>query len=617
MKVHEFMHEMRTTSAILGRTSGISVVFEGDEAKTDGKTIYLPALPHQADLTQEQVMAMRGYVDHEAGHNRHSDMDRIISFYDKNQNNGRPDLNGLHNSLEDVWMEEKVLDEYPGAWKNLRQTHELARRKERSIWDNEGDEKIRQFLKDSPNEEIGMGITLHKNDDFNTESVKELQSRMSDEVNAMGKHYAQLARDCADSSEVIELAKRIYQYNSETPPQNQTPEDFDQKAQAGDLDDLAGEEAEGPNSSNYREGQGEAEARKGKAKGQGEGKGLKEATQDMGEVLTAAGEDAEGAGGIGTCMDNGLRGGYRVYTTVEDETFVRGGDSKHRLQAIVDDLDHITNYDAQKATLRSDVMVMKNKLRRALMARQQRDWDFGREYGRLDSKRLVAASQGVKQVWKRRTEREDHDTAISILIDLSGSMGGQKAETARDCAIALSECFEGTQMSYRISGFYNAGMPRQQSRYTTRNETKGLYHRYEKLAHPVFKDYDDSLRVTRGSVYMIDQAVGGNNSDYDFVDRELYGLSRRPEARKVLFVLSDGHVACMSDAPSYEHNKLIKQNLKYYKSRHGVESVGIGIMSNAVEDIYPDNVVVQSVSDLSGACFNMLTDILFRDQRNG
>ena len=619
MKVHEFMHEMRTTSAILGRTSNIQVRFEGDQACTDGKHITLPALPQQMDLSVEQVLSMRGFVDHEAGHNRHSDMPRIMSFYDKNVHNGREDLCSLHNALEDVWMEEKVLDEYPGAWKNLRQCHEMTRAHE-----------VREFKADpegfntavaDPNWLAGSSIILNKNEDFWTPNNEVFRSMLPEGANDMGAHWAELARQCKNSGELIELAKKIYQYVDQTPPPEQSPDDFDQKDQDGELNDLAGEDAEGPNSPGYR-GPGDKEARaaasqgKGKSQGDSEGEGakgnkLKEATNDMGKAMMA--KDAEGAGGIGDCQDNGLTGGYKVYTTEHDIVYKRGGvrvpgESKH-VRNVVEDTEHTMHYDERKGMLRADVMVMKNKLRRSLMARQQRDWDFGREYGRLDSKRLVAASQGVKQVWKRRTDREDHDTAISILIDLSGSMGGTKAETARDCAIALSECFEGTSMSYRISGFSNNNFHGR-----SHKEHEGQYHRYERLDHSIFKDYDDPLRVVRGSVHQIHHAVGGNNSDYDFVDAELFGLSRRPEKRKVLFVLSDGHVACTSDASKLEHVRLIRENLKYYKSRYSVESVGIGINSDAVEKIYPDHVVVTNVSDLSGAAFGMLTNILFRDK---
>ncbi len=434
-----------------------------------------------------------------------------------------------------------------------------------------------------------------------------MREYLPDEWKTMGDHWADLASECRDSSEVIELAKKIYQYTEQTDTEDMSPEDFDSKSESGELSDLEGEENEGSNSSGYKEDSEGAEeaARKGKAeKGEGEGKANKP-SQDIGETLNS-GEDA--AGGIGSCVDNGLRGGYRVASTVNDHYYKRGapmpagGNSK--CHTIVNDTESYHKYDAVKSHLRADVMTMKNKLRRSLMARQQRDWDFGRESGRLDSKRLVAASQRSPTVYKRRTDREELDTAISILIDLSGSMSGPRIETARDCAIALSECFEGTGMSYRIAGFSNRGG------FVNTGSRSGKYHRYEQLDHMVFKDFDDPLRITRGSVYQIGFAAGGNNSDYDFVDRELFDLSRRKEPRRVLFVLSDGQVACVSDAPSYEHNRLIKENLRHYKNRYGVESVGIGIQSDAVSDIYPDYVVVNDVSELSGAAFGMLTKIL-------
>lgn len=621
MKVHEFMHEMQTTSAVLGRTSNVSVVFEGNEAKTDGKTIYLPALPQQVDLTHEQVLAMRGYVDHEAGHNRHSDMPRIMSFYDKNNHNERSELSKLHNSLEDVYMEQRVLDEYPGAWKNLRQSHEMMRRREWDTLKDLDDDVVHNALTEDPITAARMGINTNKGEDFASTHNELVRGKLTDEMDAMGKHYAGLARDCQSSEEVIELAKKIYQYSNETPPEEQSPEDFDQKNSEGELSDMEGEESEGENSPGYGKGDGEAEAaaRKGEAADQeGEGKGdgshLIDPSDDRSEILNSEKEIDKGGGAIGSCMDNGLRGGYKVQTTEYDNYYKRGKkpkkDHSEYVQTVVDDVKHWGEYDSQKLTLRSNVMVMKNKLRRALMARQQRDWDFGRENGRIDSKRLVAASQGNKAVYKRRTDRQDHDTAITVLIDLSGSMSGRKARVARDCCIALSECFEGTNMSYRISGFSNNGYG-----YGNEPPRGAKYHRYERLDHCIFKDFDDTLRLTRGSVYLIPEAIGGNNSDYDFVDKELFDLSRRPEARRVLFVLSDGNVACHSDAPTSEHQRLIKENLALYAAKHNVENLGVGILDSTVKRIYDNNVVVQNVDELSGKVFNKLTDLLFRELR--
>jgi len=606
MKAHEFMHEMRTTSAILGRSSGVSVKFEGDKANNDGKTITLPALPQQIDLTQEQVLAMRGYVDHEAGHSRHSDMPRVLSFYDKNHNNNRDDLSSLHNSLEDHFMERRVIDEYPGAYKNLRQCDGLVRTSELKTFNEMGQEKFKEHTTADPVSLGSLAINSSKNRSYDNLASKTIRNDwLPDSMQTMGDHWVDLAHQCANSDEVIELSKKVYQYLNTVPPEDQSPEDFDAKAEGDELSDLEGQEGEGEGTPEGQAAAAKGEKVKGKGEGQDQEGGLPNPSEDLADTLNSG---DEAAGGIGQCVDNGLRGGYRVMSEEEDRYYERGkivGDSHSTLNQIVNDTSHRSEYDACKSQLQSNVMVMKNKLRRALMSRQQRDWDFGRESGRLDSKRLVAASMRSPAVFKRRTDREDHDTAICILVDLSGSMYS-KIAVARDCAIALSECFEGTSMSYKISGFSNnAGVSK---------NVRGQFHRHERLDHTVFKGYDDPLRVCRGSVYRIGDAVGGNNSDYDFIDKELFLLSRRPEKRKVLFVLSDGHVACRSDAPTSEHNRLIKENLKHYKSKYGVESVGIGIKSDAVKSLYPDHTVVRNVGELSGAAFGMLTTILFRDK---
>ena len=44
--------------------------------------------------------------------------------------------------------------------------------------------------------------------------------------------------------------------------------------------------------------------------------------------------------------------------------------------------------------------------------------------------------------------------------------------------------------------------------------------------------------------------------------------------------------------------------------QHGVECVGIGILTEHVKDIYPKSVSINNVNDLSGAIFNQLSNLL-------
>ena len=51
MKGELFSHEVQRTSAVFGRKQDVTVVFQGDGAATDGSTIYLPSIDHNAIST--------------------------------------------------------------------------------------------------------------------------------------------------------------------------------------------------------------------------------------------------------------------------------------------------------------------------------------------------------------------------------------------------------------------------------------------------------------------------------------------------------------------------------------------------------------------------------------
>ena len=76
MKTGIFQHELANTSAVFGRKHDVKVVFQGDQAATSGEVIILPTLA-DGEVSEDSQAVMRGYVDHESGHVRHSDMDAL------------------------------------------------------------------------------------------------------------------------------------------------------------------------------------------------------------------------------------------------------------------------------------------------------------------------------------------------------------------------------------------------------------------------------------------------------------------------------------------------------------------------------------------------------------
>jgi len=602
MQAHEFMHEMAVTSAVFGRQHGINVVFKGDQAGTDGKTIMLPALPLDKKLSPAQVRAMRGYVDHEAGHIRHSDMPRVMEFYDRCLHNGKEDLKNLHNALEDIWMEERVMDDYAGSRKNITQVTELVKGKEYDALE-ETRKKLggKDPLEKMSVQAAGLGITTVGRKSYGGENLEKLMDVLPDNLKDHADKWCEEALKCKNSGEVITLAKSVYKLLKEDDPDLQSnPEDFDPQAGEG-MD-------EGENSPEYQRGQMDGEnpfaSKSLEAKeeeGEGEGEPAWAKGEQMDDALNEPGDGASGCvGGEGP----GLSGGYKVYTTEKDVQYRRGKNpppfADRDTQRVIDSTNH-ADYDNRKSSISGNIMTMKSKLKRALLAKQRRDWDTGREVGRLDSKRLVAAYAGHRSVFKQRTDREEEDTAVTILVDLSGSMYGDRAEVARDCVVALAECLEGSSIAYNVVGFCNKRYPNEVDR--------NKYHRPEPLDTLFFKDFDDNLRTCRASIELIPEAVGGNNSDYDFIVNAVNDLKKRPEERKVLFVLSDGHPANSGGGSRQQLIKFCKDATET-ANKQGVECVGIGICDNSVSKIYKDHVVVQNVNELSSSVFNKLTQLL-------
>ena len=98
-------------ASILGDRYGVQVRIGGKEACTNGKVIHLPSLP--MDCEPELLALARSFVDHESGHIRHTDFSVLKA------ENLDPVTFNLFNCLEDWRVEKKLSGIFPGCRKNL------------------------------------------------------------------------------------------------------------------------------------------------------------------------------------------------------------------------------------------------------------------------------------------------------------------------------------------------------------------------------------------------------------------------------------------------------------------------------------------------------------------
>ena len=608
-KGHELVHEITQTAAVFGRNKECSVVFEADGetavAYTDGKEITLPSLPDNLEFNHEEVMTMRGLLDHEAGHVRHTNFDSVQKF-SKTQSQ---QAFSIGNTLEDIRLESLVMDEYPGSQKNFHVMRETVGAKELEFT-KANKELFTTITAPAIQSAIIRAGTL----DYAGENNKAMHDMLPDRFKAWGKKFSDLARQCKNTDEILNLALAVEKLleestlNKEPEPM---PEDGEKGTGSGKGLDGDPEDFEFDPNGDFTEGKTprsddvpkELKDAQGNKMFEGPIEWIKETTRGkvdkyMSEVK-ASGKD------------------YRVLSTRYDEVFTKTSTNKrkdYRQKQMVEST--AAEYEAVKMKLGGLVNTMKAKLRRALMAKESRDWDFAREFGRLDTKRIVAGSLGSPVVYKQRKDRMELDTAVHFLIDLSGSMGGSKCKVAMEATVAFSECLEGTQIKYQISGFDNSGDGKglQDLVYKAQKSSK-VYHRYEPLNLFKFKDFNQTLQLAKGPISCIGSCASGNNSDRDAVIWAYHELLQRPEKRKILFVLSDGQPAnaTINVRDEYSVRGPLVKGLKDAIDEcgeHGVECVGVGILTDHVKNIYPKSVSITKVDDLSGAIFNQLSNLL-------
>jgi cobalamin biosynthesis protein CobT len=80
-----------------------------------------------------------------------------------------------------------------------------------------------------------------------------------------------------------------------------------------------------------------------------------------------------------------------------------------------------------------------------LFQRKNKDYEFsmrGMRSGRLDTGKLAEAKQHVPTIYERVGQVKTNKICVGVLIDESGSMGGEEIEKARQAAIFLNEVFK-------------------------------------------------------------------------------------------------------------------------------------------------------------------------------
>ncbi|TDT77227.1 cobaltochelatase CobT subunit [Litoreibacter halocynthiae] len=307
---------------------------------------------------------------------------------------------------------------------------------------------------------------------------------------------------------------------------------------------------------------------------------------------------------------------YTVYATEHDEEI--------RAEELAEpaELERLRAYlDQQLEPLKGAVSRLANKLQRRLQAQQNRSWEFDLEEGILDAGRLarVVANPTTPLSFKQEKDMEFRDTCVTLLIDNSGSMRGRPISIAAICADVLARTLERCQVKTEILGFttraWKGGLSREGWLADGRPQQPG---RLNDLRHIIYKSADAPWRRSRDNLgLMMKEGLLKENIDGEALEWAHKRMIGRPEARKILMVISDGAPvddSTLSVNPANYLEKHLRDVIAMVEKRKAVELIAVGI-GHDVTRYYERAVTITDVEQLAGAMTEQLAALFDSDPR--
>jgi cobaltochelatase CobT len=269
-------------------------------------------------------------------------------------------------------------------------------------------------------------------------------------------------------------------------------------------------------------------------------------------------------------------------------------------------------YRTNKSEVDSQIRGISGKFINVLKSKAISSVQRGVFSGKLDTRSLYKVNIGKTNVYKNKIIGETLDIAISVVVDMSGSMGdsateGNKAYYARLSCVSLAETFNKLSIPFEIIGFYN--------NYIRKIKLAPFTHRVEPLVYVVFKDFNEDYNKVK---CRLNDITGiGDNTDGEAILEIAKRLYRRREIRKILFVISDGAPLAIHPSPDILEKHLIQVVKTITFS--GIEVLSIGMCTNSVALFYnretgAKNTSIYNMDEFVVKVYNIVKDSLLNKQ---
>lgn len=224
-------------------------------------------------------------------------------------------------------------------------------------------------------------------------------------------------------------------------------------------------------------------------------------------------------------------------------------------------------------------------------------WSTHEESGRLDRRSLTRYASGSTSIFSRREYKEAEKSAVSLLIDCSGSMADGAINVAQEIAIHLGKILNRARVPFAITGFHVDYISYE---IVNEQEVQTSTPRFIQ-----FKQWGESHGKCLSKLGSINKAAHGGTPDYSAIYNAIEEISKRDEQRKILFVLTD--------AAGYDIDYM--QHLQKFADSLGVTIIAIGIGRTDVTRCFVNSQNVSNIAQLTSTAFNQLLRVVERGSK--
>jgi cobaltochelatase CobT len=306
---------------------------------------------------------------------------------------------------------------------------------------------------------------------------------------------------------------------------------------------------------------------------------------------------------------------YKIFTTKFDQVIYPNKlVEKNELKNLREQFD-LKSQKLVKISKRMTIL-----LKKKLLSKQIISDNFDSDGGVLNKKKLVPLilDAQIEDIWLNQKEYSFQNTALTILLDNSGSMRGQPIMMSAMASEIIASMLEKFMIKTEIIGFttsdWKGGKAKKMWEASGRIKNPG---RLNEIRHIIYKDFNQSLKHAKNNIaLMLKEGILKENIDGEAILFAKSRLMQRKERRKILLVISDGNPVDDSTSSANETDiltnhlhQVIAKIENNSSANQKIEIVGIGI-GHSTNEFYKNSITIKSIEELGDVMIQKIVSLL-------